>query len=41
MSSAYARIFARQVLNPGPQDYSFDDIDYMPATLLPVQIAEW
>ena len=38
-----ARIFARVVSDPGPQDYSFDDIKIMPFTtlLLLAQIAEW
>ena len=26
----YARIFARAVSNPGPPDYSFEDINVMP-----------
>ena len=39
-SMGYVRIFARAVSNPGPPDYSFDDIDTMPfTTLLSVQIA--
>ena len=38
----YARIFARAGSNPGPPDYSFDDINIMPfITLLSAQIAEW
>ena len=41
-SMGYVRIFARAVSNPGPPDYSFDDINIMPfTTLLSVQIAEW
>ena len=38
-----ARIFARVVLNPGPQDYSFEYIKIIPFTilLLLAQIAEW
>ena len=36
----YARIFARALLNPGPPNYSFEDINIMPfTTLLSVQIA--
>ena len=36
------RIFVRAVSNPGPPDYSFDDIDTMPfTTMLSAQIAEW
>ena len=38
----YARIFARVASNPGPLDYSFDDInDMLFTTLLSAQIAEW
>ena len=37
----YARIFARAVSNPGPPDYSFDDInDTLFTTLLCAQIAQ-
>ena len=31
-SMGYARIFARALSNPGPPDYSFDDIYDMPFT---------
>ena len=41
-SMGYARISARAVSNPGPPDYSFDDINDMPFTTpLSAQIAEW
>ena len=41
-SMGYVRIFARAVSNPGPPEYSFDDINDVPfTTLLSVQIAEW
>ena len=41
-SMGYAKIFARAVWNPGPPNYSFDDINDMPfTTLLSVQKAEW
>ena len=37
----YVRIFARAVSNPGPPNYSFDDINTMPfTTLLFAQIEE-